>query len=305
MATATKKPAAKKAAAKPARKKSGAKKPLVGDAVLDALRAAVWANPEDTQAIAIYADKLMELGDPRGEYIQLRLIDELTDAQTARREQLFEKHRTEWIRPARPFGGYDRHTFDRACFLTEIEVSVQTVIESFAAVRSLGPRMLVHLPGMRKQKRATEAALAKLPLGSLFALHLGSNALDDKSLATLAPALQGIRGLHLSHNEITSVGYRALAKHVTTLEFLQVGAAANVGDRVAMIDGIVDALTENPSAFAALRYLYFYRTKRPTAAAFAKLKKLPGLSRIRVGDYTEWQGNNPTHWKPEPSDLTS
>jgi uncharacterized protein (TIGR02996 family) len=46
----------------------------------EALEAALVENPDDLAAHRAYADHLMELGDPRGEFIQVQLALEDADA---------------------------------------------------------------------------------------------------------------------------------------------------------------------------------------------------------------------------------
>jgi hypothetical protein len=165
--------------------------------------------------------------------------------------------------------------------------------------------MVLHVTGMRKQRRETEAKMAQLPLGEIYDLALGSNALDDKSITTLAPALVGSRALHIAENEITGAGVAALGARVTTLEFLQVGAAIKFRgpERDAMIDGISVAIATTPG-FRALRYLHFFRGGEPTPARAKQLHDaLPNLERISVSSYTEWDGLDPKSWEPRADDI--
>ena len=64
-----------------------------------ALLAAIYADPRDHDLRAIYADWLVEQGDPRGEYITLQLMRAHTDAQRARMHDLHAKHRLAWLGP--------------------------------------------------------------------------------------------------------------------------------------------------------------------------------------------------------------
>jgi uncharacterized protein (TIGR02996 family) len=64
-----------------------------------ALLAAVYADPADLGARAIYADWLVERGDPRGELIALQLVRDLTEAQRARMQELAGRYRRAWLGP--------------------------------------------------------------------------------------------------------------------------------------------------------------------------------------------------------------
>lgn len=69
-----------------------------------ALRDAVWADPDDHQAITVWADYLVDHGDARGELSQLNLNDDGSDEQRARRTEIIKQHRVAWFGRARPFG---------------------------------------------------------------------------------------------------------------------------------------------------------------------------------------------------------
>jgi uncharacterized protein (TIGR02996 family) len=104
------------------------------------LEAAIAADFEDVAAHAAYADLLVEQGDPRGEYIQLRLALENRDQSPRllrqwedRANHILRQHQREWLGPLAPFL-LDRHretvepdrpniefTFDRG-WLTEVDV---------------------------------------------------------------------------------------------------------------------------------------------------------------------------------------
>jgi uncharacterized protein (TIGR02996 family) len=66
---------------------------------LGELLAQVYARPADDALRAVYADALLEQGDPRGEFIQLQLRPKLTPAERARMKALLGKHEQTWSRP--------------------------------------------------------------------------------------------------------------------------------------------------------------------------------------------------------------
>jgi hypothetical protein len=146
--------------------------------------------------------------------------------------------------------------------------------------------------------------MAALPLGRIYDLDLGANALDDKSLVTLARGMGGLGALHVDNNEIGAPGFVELGKQVTSLEFLQVGAAVKFGapERAALLDGIAEAIATTPG-FRSLRYLHFFRTGEPSAARVKQLRdRLPQLKRLSKSSYTEWDGRDPKRWEEHSDD---
>jgi uncharacterized protein (TIGR02996 family) len=91
----------------------------------DKLLADIYENPTNLDLRQVCADGLIELGDPRGEFItvQSRLADTPADeALQIRERQLLKAHGTSWLGPLAPF--VDRlweHRFERG-FLAECQV---------------------------------------------------------------------------------------------------------------------------------------------------------------------------------------
>jgi uncharacterized protein (TIGR02996 family) len=277
------------------------------DPSLQPLLDAIEANPDDLDNLRVYADRLSERGSSLGEYIQLRLIDAATRtaAQTKRIAALEKADRGAWLGEARPFVRSWFLDYELPGFVHRAIVEADQLIAGFDHLRTIGPRTILSVTGMRKQRRQTEARMAALPLGALYDLDLDSNALDDTSITTLAPALGGLRALHLANNEITGVGITALGAHAGALEFLQVGMAVKFArpERERLVDGIAAALAGTPG-FRSLRYLHFYRTGAPTAAMVAELRaRLPDLSRISTSEYPEWRPLEPARWVRSSGDL--
>ena len=65
------------------------------------LLAAVYHHPEHLQLRAVLADRLLELGDPRGELISIQLLESPTPAQTRQCGRLLREHGQKWIGPLR------------------------------------------------------------------------------------------------------------------------------------------------------------------------------------------------------------
>jgi uncharacterized protein (TIGR02996 family) len=269
-----------------------------------ALLDAIWANPDDVETLRVYADYLTERGSSRGEFIQLSLIKR-DEKQDERWLQLSKNDRGAWLGAARPFVRSWELARRPAGFVSLVWCEADKLLAGFDHIIGLGPRLVVSVTSMRKERRDTEARMAALPLHRIYDLDLGSNALDDKSLATLAPALAGIGGLQLAYNEITGAGMRELGRHVTTLEFLQVGMAIKFSrdQREVLVDRIAEAIATTPG-FRSLRYLHFFRTGSPSPARAKQLHELPNLKRISVSEYVELEGRDPKSWADAgPDDI--
>lgn len=80
------------------------------DSTRAALEAALAAAPDDAALHAAYADLLIEAGDPRGEYIRLRLALGDPDQPAGRLRELEQRafelrraHEADWLGPLNPF----------------------------------------------------------------------------------------------------------------------------------------------------------------------------------------------------------
>jgi uncharacterized protein (TIGR02996 family) len=78
-------------------------KPAAKPASGDDLLAAIYASPDDDQLRLVYADWLLERGDPRGEFITLQFRkhrgEALSEADQKREAQLLKKHVKDWLGP--------------------------------------------------------------------------------------------------------------------------------------------------------------------------------------------------------------
>lgn len=87
----------------PAEKAPEAKKTSKGGKTLEDLLAAVYENPDDDGVREVYADALLEAGDPRGEFIVLQFRrhrgDTLSAAELKHEAALQKKHVKEWLGP--------------------------------------------------------------------------------------------------------------------------------------------------------------------------------------------------------------
>ncbi len=103
----------------------------------EALLAAVYAQPRDDGPRLVYADWLLERGEPRGEFITLQFKQReraLSEAERRREQALLKKHGKQWLgalAPVLSFGkGYARTTFQRGFISTaDIILSVGKKLE--------------------------------------------------------------------------------------------------------------------------------------------------------------------------------
>lgn len=249
------------------------------------LREAIWKDPSDKQAVRVYADWLAEQGaSTQAEYMQLCLLDKATDEQNATAMRLRDKHRGQWLGEARQFVRSWSDSNEPPGFVERVWCEAQKLIPGFEHVLQLGPRLTLSVTSMRTKKRDTEKRLAALPLGKAWKLDLRANDLDDTSIATLAPTMQGLTHLNLDQNVFTSKGVETIGTHVTTLESLSMQPKL-ASDR-AVPDSYCRAVatTKGFEKLKTLELRAMWSVPAPSAAALKELKKArPGLEVI-VGD---------------------
>jgi uncharacterized protein (TIGR02996 family) len=185
-----------------------------------ALLDAIWAEPEAREPRAIYADYLSERGDVRGEYIAIRLDRAADDKLQSRATTLETAHGGKWLGAARPF--VRTWQLDFAGIVAKVRCEADKLIAGFDHIVALGPRLTIIVTSMRTKKRQTVQRMAALDLARVYELQLGSNALDDKDLAVLAPALRCKR-VDLDNNRFGPAGLRALEPHAAHLEHIRLG----------------------------------------------------------------------------------
>src|SRR5688500_11787241 len=102
---------------------------------------ALVEDPHDDTSRLIYADWLMERGDPRGEFIRVqtereRLAphDEQAGRLRVREQQLLAAHRDEWTAPLRPLGPHCKVEF-RYGFVYAVTVVDPVSEEDLACLR--------------------------------------------------------------------------------------------------------------------------------------------------------------------------
>jgi uncharacterized protein (TIGR02996 family) len=181
------------------------------------LRDALWKNPGDEAARRVYIDWLLERGDPRGELFSLLLGERARDlAVIARINRLTRDCRDALLGPAKPYVG---RWLIWDVFVSKVTCELSRFADGFEHVAALGPELEVKL-WCKSGRRSAVARLAKLPLARIFRLSFDGVGLDDADLATLAPALAGLRELDLRGTRITREGLDRVARQLagTALE---------------------------------------------------------------------------------------
>lgn len=192
---------------------------------------AIWKNPDDRTLLAVYADWLASTSETtRAEYMQLRLLNTMTQAQQNQMTSLRVRHRGAWLGKARPFVWTWEEDWNIPGFIARAQCAMGKLIKGFELVRALGPRLVVHVTEP-KAPRELEA-FAKQPLGTLYGLGLreaDAEWVTDALLTTLAPSMRGLRALELVVREAraTEAGWTALLPHLEGLEHLVLNPGRN------------------------------------------------------------------------------
>ncbi len=256
----------------------------------EALRLAVWNDPEDRDALRVYADWLTEQGSTRGEYIQLRCLESPTPEQERAAQRLLKRDRGKWLGEARPFVLTWWDSRNPPGFVSHVFCQPGKLVDGFEHLRRLGPRLIVHVISMRPRRRENEAALARLPLGQLWGLSFSENDVDDETLVTLAPAMKGLRWLDVDYNDVTAAGLLALGASVDTLEYLGLApipdytreflglAPVSEEARARAVDEWASAILGS-AGLRSLVYLHFV-DRRPSEEWCRKLARLPHLKKL-------------------------
>jgi uncharacterized protein (TIGR02996 family) len=200
----------------------------------EALHAAVLAAPDDDGPRLVYADWLMDRGDPRGEYIAVSIACERapTPELEARRSELWTKHRATWEPKTRVTF---RRGFIERVWVRPEDVDTLDDVLAGACVRELHvsmqgrhnllPAITPRLERMRLREIEVHwglvepvsfaAFVASPSLRALEALSINSATLESGVLDLLAEAetLTNVRWLDLGHN---GIGPNTIARVVAT-----------------------------------------------------------------------------------------
>jgi uncharacterized protein (TIGR02996 family) len=278
------KPAAKAVAAAPAKKAAPTKvadgEPTyaTGDAKL---KEAFWKNPDDSDLLRVWADFLLEKGDPRGEYIQLELLEDPTDEQSDRARALFKKLGGKLVGPAREWlngWSFDSHNG----LVSTAGCEAQKLIDGWDEIVWLNPRLTLHV-NFKTKMTTTAAKLGELELSRFYYLRMES-ALTDSAIAAMAPGLRGVKNLSLAGTFLTPKGLIEIAPHLESLECLCIGPHVSDRTRTETCNAFAEAIAKTP-VLRDLQVVYFFRNGKPDEKHVKLLETLPKMKKVVLSDY--------------------
>jgi hypothetical protein len=191
----------------------------------DELLEQYWANP-DPSTLRVWADSLLERGDPRGEYIQMCLLEHPTAEQIAARTAYEEKHHVKLAGPVRP---YLREFALGANGLVErARCEADLLASGLPLIERLNPHLALNVTSVDGKG----GALGSVSLERIYHVSfawgvIGSQGgcnMRDASLIKIAPALRRVRHLTLqctgyADKSFSPAGLRILGETVECLEF--------------------------------------------------------------------------------------
>ena len=226
------------------------------------LLAEILADPASEAARLVYADHLIELGDPRGELVQAQCKFEKIEWDDPQRRAIDERiadllamHETEWTRDVRALG-FDDHLQQvslRRGFVEKVTIDAKDAARLVPALRAITPLRELYVTAktdahiddvgiaaceleslsFRSVARDIGRTIAnKLPhwphRGKLQTLHVAGP--DAAKAIASTPALASLRRLRVGAIESTGLASLAAATHlanVHTLELPQSGLDRN------------------------------------------------------------------------------
>lgn len=201
-----------------------ARGPHFPTARVEDLWARYFASPS-RDLLRVYADVLVEDGDPRGPFLQLSLLDDPTPAQVSARATLMKKLTKSVL--AGPGGEALREmTIGADGLLARARVEAARLVEYVDEITRMNPRLVLTVTSIGSLRQARE--LGATSLGDVYlvdfnAMSGGGLSLDDRQLAALAPALANVRHLTLccrGGKHFTPDGLRALGRHLKRIRYL-------------------------------------------------------------------------------------
>jgi uncharacterized protein (TIGR02996 family) len=214
---------------------------------------AVRASPHDDAPRLMYADWLMERGDPRGEFIQLQCVlaqmprnDEHREATERRCAEVLRLHQDQWLRPLRELG-VGAFRFSRG-FVEAVTVPAARFLALAPALFAVEPIQAVCLPSPQSR--------------------------DFTALASSAH-LARVRGLAVMGCDVQAADVRALvgSRHAAGLTGLELADGTHMGLEA------VRELTES-AGLPNLRYLRLHESSRTTRDLVGCLAEARGLRNL-------------------------
>jgi len=200
--------------------------PVVSKVEHDELLAQYWQRPEPS-TLRVWADSLIERGDPRGEYIQMCLLEAPTDEQIARREAFARKHRSRLAGPARPF--LRELEFGANGLVERARCEADLLVAGLPLIEWLNPHLALSVTSVD----AKGAGLAACSLERIYHVNfawgvIGSQSGSNMKAATLvniAPSLRRVRHLTLqcagyADNCFSPAALQVLGETTECIEYL-------------------------------------------------------------------------------------
>lgn len=227
----------------------------------------------------MWADALVDEGDPRGEYFQLCRLPKPTAAQSALRARLEKKLTKELLGDARQY--LREWKFGPNGLVERARCEADKFVAGFSAIAALNPRLALAVTSVKKVTALK--ALAKLPLGRIHYLDFsgtvlgtsGPSQLSDRHFQLLIPALSGVRNLGLScvgSEVFSAASLKALGDAHVGLEFLSLVHDREDGE----LEHYISAIVSSPG-FETLKGLHL-----PLAHPDRIRARLPKLVRLET-----------------------
>lgn len=209
----------------------------------DDLRAAILASPRSISARRVYADWLIEQGDPRGEWINLHAND--SDEAELERRALWQHHGAAWRAEDGVTDG-DR-TLDRQSYvngmLGDIRLDQKSVIE---LAPSLAKHPIQKLSIYNLSELEPIAALPVLATVDHLELGYGLEKTNVKALRAVLEATPRLRSLTLSPHQDVKFTWEALEgfSRLGELEALDISSILITKDRAKWLASSLPKLRE-------------------------------------------------------------
>jgi uncharacterized protein (TIGR02996 family) len=211
------------------------------DLLKEPLFAEVLAHPDDEKPRLVLADRLLEAGDPRGEFIQLQCaVEREADVAKARdlkerAQKILKKNQPAWLKPIKP---HVRYTIFRRGFVDHYLAEPKLLFDGgMATVLRHQPVRSLRIQSMKRGDAKKLAGMTELV--RLASLDVGSNRIDDADAIALfsSPNLASLRSLQAARNLFSDAAVEALARspHLAGLKVLDLadsgGGRAKPGPR--------------------------------------------------------------------------
>ncbi len=165
---------------------------------LDELRTALLLAPDDEGPRRVYADALIERGDPRGEYLALQLEGPVpAEARELRARALWQRHGPRWLEEE--FGALDRSgpvlTWDRG-FVSRVDLSLDE-LSRLEQPLARQPVRSLRATGLTADLAAVEAS-ALLPRVRELGLEHDLEVVSEEALERVLRRAVNVRSLSLA-----------------------------------------------------------------------------------------------------------